>query len=128
MLDAAAFGGANKVVDVLLKNNADPNMIGKNGTSALEDAALKGFDPIVVMLLDHGALINQVNPASGTTALYSSAAFGKEDTVKMLLKRGANPNLCGKSHSTSYAVALENGFNEAAAEIERQGGSKNCGQ
>jgi hypothetical protein len=46
--------------------------------------------------------------------------------VNLLLKRGGNPNLCGKSHKTAYAVALENGFNEVAAEIQKQGGSKNC--
>jgi ankyrin repeat protein len=92
----------------------------------LEDAALKGFDAIVGLLLDHGALINQVSAASGNTALYSAAAFGKQDTVKVLLKRGANPNLRAKSHKTAYTVALENGFNEVAAEIEKQGGLKTC--
>jgi len=91
VLDAAAFGGAGKVVDVLLKNNADPNLSGKNGTSALEDAALKGFDAIVGMLLDHGAWINQVNAASGTTALYSAAAFRKGGYGELAAQAGRKP-------------------------------------
>ncbi len=125
-LDLAASSGAIKTTQTLLNSGADPSRIGPNGTSPLEDASLKGFDSIVGMLLDHGALVNQVNSSSGTTALYAAASFGKEDVVKLLLKRGANPNLCGRNHRTPYQAALENGYNGLAAQIEIHGGAKSC--
>jgi ankyrin repeat protein len=120
-LESAAFADATKAVQVLLDNGADPNL----GTP-LEDAALKGFDSIVSQLLDHGALINHADNDSGATALYAAASFGKVAVVKLLLSRGANSNLCGKNHKTPYQVALDNGYNDVAAEIKLHGGGDIC--
>ncbi len=125
-LDTAAAEGATPVVRVLLDNGADPNRSGRNGTSPLEDASLKGFDGIVGMLLDHGALVDHLNSASGTTALYAAASFGKSNVAKLLLERGANPNLCGKNGRTPYQAALENGYKDAATQIQSHGGAKSC--
>jgi ankyrin repeat protein len=125
-LDTAASAGAIKVVDVLLKNNADPNRMGRNGTSSLEDASLKGFAGIAGLLLDHGAAVNHLNSGSATTALYAAASFGKAEVVKLLLERGANPNLCGKNHKTPYQAAIENGYDDVAAFIQVHGGAKSC--
>ena len=103
-----------------LNNGADAN------GPQLENAALKGWNGIAALLLDHGANINHIDAASGTTALYAAASFGKASTVKLLLDRGANPNLCGSNRKTPYQAALENGYNEVAAQIERRGGAKTC--
>jgi ankyrin repeat protein/beta-lactamase regulating signal transducer with metallopeptidase domain len=127
-LDAAAFAGSTKIVRVLLDNGADPNITGQNGATPLEDASLKGFDSIVNLLLDHGALVNGVNTDSGATALYAAASFGKGGVVKLLLGRGANPNLCGNSHKSPYAVALDNGYKDVAAEIKLHDGGSSCQQ
>ena len=113
---------------VLLDYNADPNMVGRNGAIPLEDASLKGFDSIASMLLDHGALVNRLNPGSGTTALYAAASFGKGEVVKLLLNRGANPTLCGSNRKSPYQAALENGYSEVATEIRNHGGAKSCEQ
>jgi ankyrin len=127
-LDAAAFAGYTQVVRVLLDNGADPNIAGQSGGTALEDASLKGFDSIVSLLVDHGALIDHLNTDSGATALYAAASFGKADVVKLLLSRGATPNLCGKSRKSPYQAALENGYNDLAAEIKLHGGGNSCQQ
>jgi ankyrin repeat protein len=92
----------------------------------LEDASLKGFAAIVGMLIDHGALVNQINGGSGTTALYSAASFGKVEVVKLLLERGANPTLCGKNSRSPYQAALEGGYSAVAAQIQNHGGTKSC--
>ena len=120
-LEAAAFDGATKAVQVLLDNGADPNV-----GIPLEDAALKGYDSIVSQLLDQSALVNHVDSDSGATALYAAASFGKAAVVKLLLSRGADPNLCGKNHKTPYQVALDDGYNDVAAEIKLHGGSDIC--
>jgi ankyrin repeat protein len=125
-LDAAASGGAEKIVRVLLNAGADPNRSGRDGTRPLEDACLKGFYSIAEMLLDNSALVNQVNDASGRTALYAAASFGKSDVVNLLLKRGADPNICGKGQGSPYKTALENGYADIAAQLQRHGGSNAC--
>ena len=125
-LDGAAATGSAEMVRVLLDRKADPSLSGRNGTSPLEDASLKGFDTVVGMLLDSGASINQVNPGSGTTAIYAAASFGKVSTVELLLKRGADAGLCGRGKTSPYQAAMKNGYNPAAEEIRRSGGEVSC--
>ena len=125
-LGTAVFSGAVKVVGLLLKNNADPNIGGRDGTSPLEDASLKGSDEIAGMLLDRGALVNHVNGGSGTTALYAAASFGRAGVVKLLLSRGANPNICGANRRSPYQAAIENGNQDAANQIQTHGGAEGC--
>ena len=126
LLDAAAFGGASKVVRMLLDNGADPNAEGKDGTTPLEDAAGKGFESIAEMLLAGGARVNQVNTSTGTTALYAAASTGDLTMVKMLLDRGADPSLCGRNRRTPYQIAIENGHVDVAAEIKGRGEADRC--
>ncbi len=126
LLDTAAAAGAIKTVHMLLDLHADPNKAGRSGGTALEDASLKGFDAIAGLLLDHGARIDQRNNDSGTTPLYAAASFGKSEVVRLLLNRGANPSLCGNNRKTPYQAAVENGYNDVAAEIGKRGGAGVC--
>ncbi len=124
-LETACSAGAAKAVELLLRSGADANATSTR-SSPLEVAALKGYEPIVSMLLNHGALVNHVNEESGTTALYSAAAFGKGGVVGVLLQGGANPNLCGTKQKTPLDVAVENGYSAVAAQIKASGGKKSC--
>lgn len=47
----------------------DPNLAGRTETTPLEDASARGFDSVVGLLIDHGALVDRVNSGSGETAL-----------------------------------------------------------
>ena len=100
----------------------------KDGATPLEDASLKGFEPIVMLLLDHGAKVNQVNSDSGTTALYAAAAFGRDEIVKLLLERGADPSLCGKNRKSALQAAVENGFSGVAALLRERTSRQGCRQ
>ncbi len=114
------------LVASLLRHGAAANDPLASGLSPLEDACLKGFDGVAGTLLDHGALVNQVNSGSGTTALYAAASFGKTNIVKLLLERGAIPNLCGTNRKTPYRAALENGYTNIANLIKARGGTAAC--
>jgi ankyrin repeat protein len=115
-LAVAASTGSLEVVRMLLTSGANPKVGGP-----LEDASLKGFPEVVEILLDHGALVNQLNAPSGSTALYAAASFGKGETVRTLLKHGADASLCGKAGKSPYQAALENGFKQVAEEIRAHG-------
>jgi ankyrin repeat protein len=126
-MEAAIQKNEPALVNALLQHGVSANGDLPSGANPLEDASLKGLDAIVKMLLDHGALVNRVNTGSGTTALYAAASFGKSDVVRLLLKQGANPNLCGRNHKSPYQAAVENGYQDVAAQIQLYGGAKSCG-
>lgn len=125
-LEIAVSAGSADIVRLFLENGADPNQSSRQGASCLEDASLRGFTAVVQLLLEHRAVIDQINQASGRTALYVASSFGKLDVVKLLLAHGANPNLCGTNHLTAYQAALKSGFDEIASYLKRHGGAGSC--
>jgi len=125
-LNLAASAGSVRTVNLLLDHHADPNMSDPNGSTPLEDAALKGFDAIAAALLDHGAQVNQINSASGTTALYAAASFGHANTVRLLLDHGADPSVCGRSRNTPWETAIANGYTEAANQLAGLPHARGC--
>lgn len=83
----------------------------KYGVTALEIAAFRGHLEVVVMLLDHGAILNRppINVTDGPKDEYSALDFaaseGRLDVVQLLLSAGAVSRDPGK---TGYdrAIAL----------------------
>jgi ankyrin repeat protein len=87
-----------EAVNLLLDRGADPN--GKNalnrphlkgGLLPLGAAAARGYNEMVRLLLEKGALINDAQH-DGKTALYQAAWNGKIDTITLLLEHGADIN------------------------------------
>jgi len=86
-LPIAAYQGDYKTVEKLLAKGFDINQQCGSDT-ALSNAAVRGREQIVELLLSHGADINIANPLS------KAAQFGNgnEKIAKMLLDHGADPN------------------------------------
>ncbi|KAJ4022742.1 hypothetical protein NW766_001789 [Fusarium irregulare] len=91
----AVLGGVHRVVKLLLKNDADPNMgiaddyCGNDRWSPLIAATDDGFKSCIRLLLDNGANPNISGPSG--PPLYWAVARGRIDILDMLLEAGANP-------------------------------------
>ena len=99
VLNGAISTGNEKLVELLLKNGANPNCerVYDNGNrkSALDDAIFQWpNDNIAKMLIEAGADVNyiSINDEMRCSVLNSAILKGNETMVELLLKNGANPN------------------------------------
>jgi ankyrin repeat protein len=93
------------VATVLLSRGASPNIVAKNGKTALHYAAECGNDELVKVLLAAGALPD-TQDAKGASALWCACkGSASEAVVSALIGAGSNPNLKDKSGLSAIAVA-----------------------
>ena len=85
MIDAIG-NDDDKIVKLLLDNSAAIEMAEKNAGSPLRAAAVRGHQPIVRLLIEHGADLNKESP------LIEALRRGHKDVVKLLVEKGANVN------------------------------------
>eukprot|EP00043_Microstomoeca_roanoka_P012083 m.116017 g.116017 ORF g.116017 m.116017 type:complete len:682 (+) comp15385_c0_seq3:196-2241(+) len=72
------------VVELLLKNHADPNIANAQTNTPLHHAAQNGQTHVLMMLLDSGADVHAHNDA-GDTPLDIAVRFNREDVASFLL-------------------------------------------
>ncbi|KAF5683460.1 ankyrin protein [Fusarium circinatum] len=84
------------IVRLLLENGAKPDPIHSMSTPLLS-AAVRGYDPIVRLLLDTWGVEIDRPDRFGRTALSHMAQHGYTATVRTLLDMGANPNTEAKA-------------------------------
>ena len=99
-LQAASFGGHEKVVQMLLDQGADVNAQGGEYGNALQAASVKGHEKVVQMLLDQGADVNAQGGNYGN-ALQAASVGGHEKVVQMLLDQGADVNAQGGEYGNA---------------------------
>ncbi|CAN9401069.1 unnamed protein product [Alternaria sp. RS040] len=85
-LQAAAFLGHTKIVDMLMANGADVNCDAGSFGTALQSAAWCGHEVVVDMLIASGADIGYHANRIGSTALTGAAMNGHGNIVSKLLK------------------------------------------
>jgi ankyrin repeat protein len=90
-LQVASYSGNEKVVRLLLDNNADVNAQGGFHGNALQAASYRGYDEIVRLLLDKKADVNAQGGECGN-ALQAASSRGHEKVVRLLLDKNANVN------------------------------------
>lgn len=78
-----------EMVTLLLKYNADVNLIDKTGRTSLSTAAWGGDQQMVTLLIHEGAI---TTGTYGLRALSSAAHNGHEDIINILLKSNSNIN------------------------------------
>ncbi|KAF8249029.1 ankyrin [Wilcoxina mikolae CBS 423.85] len=91
VLQVAAMGGHQDVVEKLLKAGADVNALPAEykGRTALQAAAEGGHQVVVEQLLKAGADVNAPSAEYGETALQAAAGGGHQAVVEQLLKAGS---------------------------------------
>jgi ankyrin repeat protein len=104
LVEAAAWAEPGRVVD-LLRDGADPNMPGPDGTTPLYRASVQNRADNVRALVAAGA---DPNAESGTgeegLPLCAASCWGHLDTVRELLAAGADPHLREDNGSGRTAV------------------------
>jgi ankyrin repeat protein len=106
-LHQAAFGGAERVVALLVANGADVNATTDYGWVPLHYAAAPESPAVAELLVRHGAKVDVAN-GDGSTPLHHAADFGKDAVVHLLLSHGANPNaLDSDGHTPLNYVELD---------------------
>ena len=105
----ASYYGDDTRLRELLTAGADPNKYrNSNGITALLDAASRGRDSTVSILIQHGADLN-IQEKYGRTALYWAAGNGHNEVTTALIKAGADLNIQtedGKTVLLHYANAI----------------------
>lgn len=90
-LHQAAFGGAHRVVALLIDRGADVNARTEFDWVPLHYAAASESGKIAELLIDNGANLDIAND-DGLTPLHFAVDFGNVQMVRLLLAGGANVN------------------------------------
>lgn len=84
--------GSVEVVKLLLKHQADVNIVDGDGWAALHYAAWWGHVEVAELLLVHGAKVNALN-SKGHTPIVSAIGDDNLNMIKVLIRYGADLNL-----------------------------------
>lgn len=106
-LAIAAFNGYKDIVELLLNNNADPNVYDDMGIAPIHGAARTNRAEIIAMLLNNKANINILHKTSGETPLHYAAEYNSKEACEILLKNGADKTIKNGAGKTAYEVAKE---------------------
>ncbi|XP_014231650.1 ankyrin-1-like [Trichogramma pretiosum] len=94
-----------KLVELLLRKGADPNMADNEGSTALHIICMRRDDGMIEMLLKICAELGvtlqvDARDKSGDTPLHAALSNGRVQTSELLLRNGANPNAANAKGST----------------------------
>ncbi|KAL8725870.1 MAG: hypothetical protein Q9181_006254 [Wetmoreana brouardii] len=98
-------------MELLLRNNAEPNSQGGFFGNALQAASAAGHVDIINLLLEHKPppIISAPGGRYGS-ALMAAIRSGSSDTVFALLEEKADPNLRSKVHGRPLEKAVDMGY------------------
>ncbi|HXA52315.1 MAG TPA: ankyrin repeat domain-containing protein [Candidatus Acidoferrum sp.] len=105
----AAQRADRAAVGALLREKADVNSAGGDGSTALHWAAYHADAELARTLLQAGANVNAVTRVGALTPLHLAATNGAGDVVEVLLKAGAQPNTAASDGATPLMMAAAAG-------------------
>ncbi|XP_052058441.1 uncharacterized protein LOC127698798 [Mytilus californianus] len=100
-LDVAAMYGKKDAVSVLLDHDSSLS----SNTSAIIEAALRGYTEVVHLLLDYGVNANCINDIKETGPLHEATRFLRYEAAENLIEYGASPLLQNPKSETPLKIA-----------------------
>jgi ankyrin repeat protein len=126
-LHSAALNGATNIVKELLRRpGINLQWRGRDGWTALAEAARQGHEDIVELLLDHGADPNIGGETDMRTPLHLAAGNGNAKIVKLLLEKGkADTEITSNEGYTALINAAENAHLKVVEALIEHGANAN---
>lgn len=122
-----------EMVDLLLRNGANPNLQDRGGETALHWASVRGFLEMVEKLLESENIDINITNIDGRNALHS--IFDDEEEIfnpdnvepimKLLIEKGININVTDDSGKTALHLAAEQNRGRAIGVLLRAGADEN---
>ena len=91
-MSKAATWGYSRIIDILARAGADPDIASIFGETPVHMAALWGYTDAVKALAETGANIDKKGGLNDSTPLMVAVFFGYKDVVEYLLKQGVDVN------------------------------------
>ena len=114
-----------EIVRLLLKWGAGVNVEGPSGETPLARAVIFGAIELVMLLLNHGAAVNQAVTATGTTALHMAVSADRVTLSRLLVEAGADIYAVDAvGRMTPLQFAVHRGRNEIVAMLNAVTASK----
>ncbi|KAL5015539.1 hypothetical protein ScPMuIL_009809 [Solemya velum] len=102
-LDVAAMYNKKDAVSLLLDQSTEL----KNNTTAIVEAAVRGYTDIVLLLLDYGVCPNSISGLKGSGPLHEAVRFLRLNAAEVLLRYGADPRLPNTIDETPISLAKQ---------------------
>ena len=124
-LQAASYGGHEKVVQILLEKGADINVQGGQFGNVLQAASYKGHENMIQVLLKNGA---NVHAQGGRyyNALQTTSYRGHEKIVQRLLEEGIDVNAQGGYFGNALQAASYGGHDRIVQTLLKKGADINA--
>jgi len=110
LISAVRNGDIERVHELLLRYDADPNIRDINGNKILLFASIRQLTEIIILLLQSGADPNTRDIDTGDTPLHEASLYGYTNIVKILLEHNADPNIINGLGSTPLIRASSSGY------------------
>jgi ankyrin repeat protein len=109
-----------RVSYLLDKKHASIDALDPQGENPLHHALVRRSQPMIKLLLDHGANVNSTD-RDGWSPLMTAAWTDDAAAIKLLVAHKGNPNFAGPGNLTPLAIALEYGKDDAAVALVESG-------
>ena len=119
-LNIALYNNDFEMVELLLKNGANPKILAPDNQNSIFRALKAGKYDLADRFIKSGVDINFQNNGDETALLWA-IRIGDNYTRDFLLERGANPNIVSPKGKSPLSLAMENDDKESVKSLIKKG-------